>query len=79
MAGAGRKRSVNLTVSTDIIEMARKLDLNVSSAAEAGLLKAISERQAELWRSENVKAIEAHNRRVEAEGVLLSAEWVDED
>lgn len=71
----GKRRSVNLTISEDVMEAARALELNTSRAAEAGIIEAIRQARAEAWRRENEAAIEAHNARVEKDGVLLTPDW----
>jgi antitoxin CcdA len=71
----GKRRSVNLTIREDVIEAARALELNTSRAAEAGIIEAIRQARAEAWRRENEAAIEAHNARVEKDGVLLTPDW----
>jgi antitoxin CcdA len=71
----GKRRSVNLTIREDVMDAARALDLNASRAAEAGIIEAIRQARAEAWRRENEAAIEAHNARVEKDGVLLTPDW----
>lgn len=71
----GKRRSVNLTISEEVMEAARALELNTSRAAEAGIIEAIRQARAEAWRRENEAAIEAHNARVEKDGVLLTPDW----
>jgi antitoxin CcdA len=71
----GRRRSVNLTISEDVMEAAKALELNASRAAEAGIIEAVRQARAQAWRRENEAAIEAHNARVEKDGVLLTPDW----
>ena len=73
-----KRRSVNLTIPEDVIQAARELKLNASEAAEAGIRRAIAEKQAEQWLSQNQSALKAHNKRVANEGTLLTPEWADE-
>ena len=73
-----KRRSVNLTIPEDVIQAARELKLNASEAAEAGIRRAIAEKQAEQWLSQNQSALKAHNERVANEGTLLTPEWADE-
>ena len=75
---SARRRSVNLTIPEDVMEKAKTLKLNASKAAEAGIRKAIADKQAEQWLSENKSAIEAHNARIEKDGVLLTPDWAEE-
>jgi len=76
--GATRRRSINLTIPEDVIEAARALGINASKAAEAGLRRAIGERQEERWLGENAPALRAHNARVERKGTLLTQGPADE-
>ena len=75
----GKRRSVNLTIRQDVMEAAKALDLNVSRAAEAGIVEAIRQARGKAWRKDNHQAIEAHNARVASEGVLLSPDWIESD
>ncbi|GAB4125042.1 MAG: type II toxin-antitoxin system CcdA family antitoxin [Wenzhouxiangellaceae bacterium] len=75
----GKRRSVNLTIREDIMNSAKSLDLNVSRAAEAGIVEAIRQAHAATWKRENRAAIEAHNARVESGGMLLTPDWAAEE
>jgi len=75
---AARRRSVNLTIREDVIAEAKSLSLNASQAAEAGLVAAIRQARAKAWREENRQAIEAHNARIEKDGVLLTPDWAQD-
>ncbi|MEO0467532.1 MAG: type II toxin-antitoxin system CcdA family antitoxin [Pseudomonadota bacterium] len=68
-----KRRSINLTISEDIIADAKALELNASQAAEAGLAEAIRKAKEKKWLEENRAAIEAHNERVEKHGTMLPA------
>ena len=72
---SAKKRAVNLTIREDLIAEARKLDLNTSKAAEIGIIQAIKDASAAQWLENNKKAIAAHNKRVDEEGVLLTPDW----
>lgn len=74
-----RRRSVNISLPGDLVETARALGLNLSHAAEAGLASAVKQARESAWRRENKDAIEAHNRRVERDGVLLTPPWAAEN
>jgi len=73
-----RRKRLNITVREDIIEDARAMDLNISEAAEAGLLAALRKAREEAWLRENADAIRAHNERVERDGLLLKPYWAEE-
>ncbi|MEM1021621.1 MAG: type II toxin-antitoxin system CcdA family antitoxin [Sphingomonadales bacterium] len=73
-----KRRRVNLSISTDVMEQAKALSLNASKAAEAGIESAIRKAKEEAWRDENKDAIAKHNARVERDGMLLTPEWTKE-
>jgi antitoxin CcdA len=73
-----RRKRVNLTVREDVMKEAKELGLNASKAAEAGIEAAVREEKGRRWLEENRDAIQAHNRRIEREGVLLPPAWLDE-
>lgn len=64
------KRPVNLSLNSDLLRQARELGLNLSGVAEEALAYAVSARLAERWAEENRAAVEAYNRRIEAQGVF---------
>ncbi|WP_257310072.1 type II toxin-antitoxin system CcdA family antitoxin [Geothrix fuzhouensis] len=64
------KKAVNLSLDSDLLRQARELGLNLSSVAEEALTYAVSVRLAERWAEENRAAVEAYNRRIEAQGVF---------
>ena len=69
MADSG-KRAANLSISTELLEQARALDINLSATLEDALLQAVRERQRVLWRLEHQRAIAAYNAEVEERGVF---------
>ncbi len=69
-----RKRAVNLTVDTRLLEEAKAAGLNLSEALRSGIEAALQVHRLRTAREEHQPAIEAHNRFVEKNG-LLSDEW----
>jgi antitoxin CcdA len=65
------RKATNLTLSNDLLDEARSLEINLSRAAETGLKLAISEAKSELWKRENSEALESSNKWVEANGLPL--------
>jgi len=63
------KRPVNLTISAELLDKARKLNINLSQTLEERLALVVREAEAEEWLAANRKAIDAHNARVERDGV----------
>ncbi len=64
------KKPVNLSINSDLLKMGKDLGLNLSSVAEMALAQAVKDFMAERWLKENVDAIQAYNKRVEAHGVF---------
>jgi antitoxin CcdA len=74
-AAFSKRRRINLTIREDVISDARRLSINVSQAAEAGIAAAVRTAQESAWLEENSEAIKAHNERIDREGVLITPDW----
>ena len=70
-----KRKAVTFTVRRDLIDQARALGLNASRAAEHGLEAEIKQALEKAWLRDNAKAIEAHNKRIAEEGVLIPPFW----
>jgi antitoxin CcdA len=68
---ASPKRAVNLTLSADAVDMAKKLGMNVSQTVDAWLVQEVKRRYWEQWREENREAFAAYNARIAQEGLPL--------
>lgn len=66
------KRATNVSINERLLAEARALEVNISRAAEAGLVQAIAARRAELWAAENRAALESSNAYVERSGLPLA-------
>lgn len=71
LMGAQARKPTNLSLDRDLLDAARALDINVSRAAEAGILAAVRMARAETWKRENAQAIASSNSWVEANGLPL--------
>jgi len=71
MSGSARK-ATNVSISEALLTEAKALKINVSKAAEAGLVVALAEKRAELWLQENQGALESSNSYVEQHGLPLA-------
>lgn len=71
-ATAAPRRATNVSISTGLLAQARELEVNISRAAEQGLMRAIAERRAALWLEENHAALESSNAFVERNGLPLA-------
>lgn len=65
----GRKKT-SLSISESLVRLARELGINLSRAAEAGILLEIRRRRDEAWLAKNRAAIAAYNARIEREGLF---------
>jgi antitoxin CcdA len=68
---ASPKRAVNLSLSADAVDMAKKLGMNVSKAVDDWLAQEVKRRYWEQWREDNREAIAAYNARMAQEGLPL--------
>lgn len=66
------KRATNVSLAEDVLFEAKALSINISQAAEAGIVQAIAHRRSELWLVENQEAIESSNAFVEQHGLPLA-------
>lgn len=65
-----RKRPTNLSIRPDLLEKARALNINLSTALENHLEDLIARRERELWLENNRKAIEVYNSYIEQHGTF---------
>jgi len=68
------KRATNLTLSADILNAAKALDINISQVCDAHLREVVQREQERRWRLEHADFIAAYNATVETEGLPLD-EW----
>lgn len=67
-----RRKATNLSIEVGLLDHAKELGINLSRAAEAGLVTAIRKEQARRWREENAEAIASSNAWVEKHGLPLA-------
>lgn len=65
------KRATNVSLNADLIEQAKRLEINISSACEEGLSRQVAKTLSERWQEENRSAIAYWNRWVEENGLPL--------
>ena len=63
------RRATNVSLRVDLVEEARKLDINLSRELEGRLETLIKERRAAKWKKDNQPAIDAYARFVEKHGI----------
>lgn len=71
MRGPAR-RSTSMSLDSAILDEARQLGINLSQAAESGLVAAIRTERARRWKAENAGAIADYNAFIDATGVPLA-------
>ncbi|MBI3675574.1 MAG: type II toxin-antitoxin system CcdA family antitoxin [Proteobacteria bacterium] len=75
-----RKRAVNVSLDTEILDEAKRMKLNLSRTLEDALRGLVQEERNARWRRENRATIESYNRLIEKAGVFGEEfqEWGDE-
>ncbi len=66
------RKPTNVSLSAALVAEAKALKLNVSQAAEAGLLRAVEARRQELWLEANRAALDSSNAYVDQHGLPLA-------
>ncbi len=69
----GKKRAVNLSLDSDLLDEAKSYGMNLSKTVETVLRSALEEERARAWQSKNAKAVTAWNEWVEENGVPFSS------
>jgi antitoxin CcdA len=67
------RRAANLSLSADVVEAAKMLDINISQTCDAHLRKVVKEEQERRWREEYADFIAACNEEIATEGLPLEA------
>jgi antitoxin CcdA len=66
------KRATNISLRSDLIDEARRLNINISKACEQGLEQQVAKTRAEAWLEANREALESSNAYVEKHGLPLA-------
>lgn len=67
-----QRRATNVSLRSDLIEDARRLNINISQACERGLEEQVKRSLREAWIEENREAIDFWNRYVDEQGLPLA-------
>ena len=67
---AAPKKSANLSINADLLQQAKKLNINLSRALEQHLAEIIRQAQRSHWLEESKDALEDYNRRMEKHGTF---------
>lgn len=70
-ASTGGKRPTNLSLSVDVLEAARQLQINLSQVCDAYLREFVRREQERRWREEHGEFIAAYNEMIDKEGLAL--------
>jgi antitoxin CcdA len=65
-----KKRAVNLFVDVELLDEARRMNINISETLEQRLRGLVRAEQERRWLQENQEAIAYYNRRVAEQGLL---------
>lgn len=65
-----KKKSVNLSVDSGLLDRAKAMGLNLSQTLEARLAELTRAEDRQRWLEENQEAIEAYNERVRRRGIF---------
>ena len=68
------KRATNVTLSADVLDAAKALELNISQVCDNHLRQMVAQEQERRWRVEHADFIVAYNATIEAEGLPLD-QW----
>ncbi|WP_396435481.1 type II toxin-antitoxin system CcdA family antitoxin [Limnohabitans sp.] len=68
------KRAINLTLSSDVLDAAKHLAINISQVCDSHLREVVRREQERQWREDHADFIAAYNATIEAEGLPLD-EW----
>lgn len=68
------KRAANLSLSADVLDAAKALDLNLSQVCDDYLRQLVRQIQEQRWRSDHAGFIAAYNATVEKDGLPLE-QW----
>jgi antitoxin CcdA len=73
------RRSTSMTLDAALLDEAKSHGINLSRAAEAGILAALKQQRAEAWKRDNAEALAEMNRLVAENGLPLRAIWLEDD
>jgi antitoxin CcdA len=68
------KRATNLSLSADVLDAAKALELNISQVCDTYLRELVTQEQMRRWRSDHADFIAAYNATIETEGLPLD-QW----
>ena len=70
------KKPTNLSLNSELLTEAKRLNINLSATLEKALTKEVSERQRAEWLEQNAEAIDACNQLSEEHGLFSDSHRV---
>ena len=67
---AAPKKSANLSINADLLQQAKQLNINLSQTLEQHLAEIIRQAKRSQWLTENKRALDEYNRRIEKNGTF---------
>ena len=64
------KRAVNLSLNSQVLDMAKEMGLNISQTVDALLTEEVLRQYWQRWQKDNAEAIAHYNARIEREGLF---------
>ncbi|MDZ3830608.1 MAG: type II toxin-antitoxin system CcdA family antitoxin [Sphingopyxis sp.] len=68
----GPKKATNVSLNAELVEEAKRLEINVSEACQSGLASEVKKARWAKWKEENRAAIDASNDYVRKHGLPLA-------
>jgi antitoxin CcdA len=65
------RKATNVSIDPEVLADAKALDINVSRAAETGIVEAVRAEKNRRWLEENREALLYYNEWLEENGILL--------
>ena len=65
------RKPTNVSLPTDLLDRAKRLDVNISRASERGLREEVHEAEARAWAAQHADFIDELNARIEHDGLPL--------
>ena len=69
---SAKKKPANLSLNSDLLTMAKQLNINLSATMEKALIEEVRKRKATQWLQENKQAINSCNHQVAGPYLLFS-------
>ncbi len=68
----GPKKATNVSLNAELVDEARRLEINVSEACQSGLAAEVKKAREAAWKEENRAAIESWNEYIRKNGLPLA-------